>query len=216
MMRNLNTAKMTGTIQSEVEFNHKCKEEQFYMFILEIERKSGVIDKVPVMISERMIEISKLTIESIIHIEGDIRTYNQHDQQGKSHLCVYIFANKIEFVNKDEYYPQNIVEFEGYLIKQPVFRMTPLGREICDAVIASNRGYKKSSYIPCIFWSRNARYLSKREGGTKVHLKGRFQSRKYLRSEDVGTENYRTAYEVSSFWMTVLDISENVLEAEEE
>lgn len=207
-MENLNKVQLTGEIQSEIRENHEWKSEKFYMFELGVKRKSGVIDKARIMVSERLIDLNNLMLGTVINIEGEIRTYNQHDEQNRSHLYVYIFSNAIKVIDQDDYYPTNMVELEGFLIKQPIFRTTPLGREICDAIIAVNRRFKRTSYIPCIFWSRNARYLSKHDAGTLIRLKGRLQSREYQKREDIGSDHYRTAYEISSYWMTVLGDSE--------
>ena len=150
-MENLNKVQLTGEIQSEIRENHEWKSEKFYMFELGVKRKSGVIDKARIKVSERLIDLNNLMLGTVINIEGEIRTYNQHDEQNRSHLCVYIFSNAIKVIDQDDYYPTNMVELEGFLIKQPIFRTTPLGREICDAIIAVNRRFKRTSYIPCIF-----------------------------------------------------------------
>lgn len=190
-----NKAIVAGSVMSPLKFSHKTYGEAFYTFVLGIERRSGYIDEINVMISERLIYESSLYEGDFVEIVGQVRTYNEN-ADGRNKLNVVIFAREIETGLSEEYF-ENYIYLEGFLCKPPIKRTSPLGRDICDLMIAVNRMYNKSDYIPCIAWGRNANYADKLEVGTKVYLEGRIQSREYKKKFEDGTSEIRKAFEIS-------------------
>lgn len=184
-----------GRIESSLQFSHKTYGEAFYTFVLGIERRSGYVDEINVMISERLILTTPLTEGDFVEITGQIRTYNE-TVEGKNKLNVVIFAREL-LTNEDVEYYENYVFLEGFLCKPPIKRTSPLGRDICDLMIAVNRMYNKSDYIPCIAWGRNANFAENLAVGTRIYIEGRIQSREYKKKLPDGTAEIRKAYEVS-------------------
>lgn len=186
-----NTITVSGSIFGNPEFSHEVYGEKFYNFYIESERTSGKVDTLMCVIPE--ILIKNLKIGEKNKLIGEIRTRN-YWVDGKSHLQVFVFVKEIA-----EYYKTDIneVEIVGYIANQPIYRKTPLGREITDVLIAHNGKYGKSSYIPTIVWGRNAMKVSDMEVGTKISVKGRLQSREHLKRYEDGTEEIRTVYELS-------------------
>lgn len=197
-MMNINQVNLVGTACSELMPSHKVKDEQFYILMLSIARNSRVYDEVPVMVSEKLITNFDVCGKRF-SIEGNIRTYNYNDDQ-KRKLFVYTFADAIQEVGED-HTDCNIVYLSGALCKKPVYRTTPLGRHITDMILAVNRKFGKSDYIPCIVWGRNAAFMGNKDIGQKVDLNGRFQSRVYQKSLEGGTFYEKKAYEVSVSWI---------------
>lgn len=190
-----NKAIACGQIKSPLQFNHKTYGEVFYTFVLGIERRSGYVDELNVVISERLIYETPLREGDFVEITGQIRTYNEN-VDGRNKLNVVIFAREL-LTNEDVEYYENYVFIEGYVCKLPVKRTSPMGRDICDLMIAVNRMYNKSDYIPCIAWGRNASFAEKLDVGTKVYIEGRLQSREYKKKLADGSAEIRCAYEVS-------------------
>lgn len=191
-----NIVKIGGRVISELEFSHEIYEEKFYRFYIETKRMSEISDKLPVIISERIINIEEIKIGSIIVVEGQFRSYNQIID-GRSKLVLSIFAKEFEKTEDEKVLTLNDATFIGYICKKPVYRKTPLGREIADVLLAVNRTYKKSDYIPCILWGRNAKYCEQVEIGDMIKLNGRIQSRSYEKKQEDGTVISKVAYEVS-------------------
>ena len=171
-----NIVEIGGTVASEFEFSHELFEEKFYKFYVETRRLSNYSD--------------------IVYISGQFRSYNQ-PVDGKSKLVLSIFAKNIEKRDDESLLTLNDATFIGYICKEPIYRKTPLGREIADVLVAVNRTYKKSDYIPCILWGRNAKFCEKVDVGTMVKLNGRIQSRTYEKKQEDGTVTRKVAYEVS-------------------
>ena len=186
-----------GEIASEFEFSHEVFGEGFYMLELLVKRLSDSFDRIPVMISERLIDVTKDYRGDFIQISGQFRSYNRHEEK-KNRLVLSVFAREAVFAEAtDDKIKSNQIFLDGFICKPPVYRKTPLGREIADMLVAVNRPYGKSDYIPCISWGRNARFAANFEVGSRVQIWGRIQSREYVkRLEDDRTEK-RTAYEVS-------------------
>ena len=191
-----NIVELGGKIISDMEFSHEIYEEKFYRFFVETRRMSDYVDNLPIIISERLIDINNTKIGDIVHITGQFRSYNQ-PIDGKSKLVLSIFAKEIETVDDEIILTLNDATFIGYICKKPIYRKTPLGREIADVLLAVNRTYRKSDYIPCILWGRNAKFCEKVEIGTMIKLNGRIQSRKYEKKLEDGTIISKVAYEVS-------------------
>lgn len=190
-----NKVKLTGMIVSEPEFSYEVYGEQFFNLFLEVKRISGVADIVPLTISERLFNLEDKCTGTVVRVSGQFRSFNKHEEN-KNRLVLSVFVREIERVVND-YDEENEIEIDGFVCKDPVYRKTPLGREIADILFAVNRSYGKSDYIPCIVWGRNAVYASELPVGTHLKLTGRIQSRKYIKRYPDGTEENRTAYEVS-------------------
>ena len=190
-----NLAELCGTVLTELRFSHKTYGEIFYTFVLGIERRSGYIDEINIMVSERLIFENVPRVRDCVDVKGQIRTYNE-TREGKNRLNVVVFAKDI-CINDNFGYNENYIYLEGFLCKPTVKRTSPLGRDICDMMLAVNRMYNKSDYIPCIAWGRNAGYAEQLEVGTKLAIEGRIQSREYKKKYDDGTYEMKKAYEVS-------------------
>lgn len=205
-MKNLenNKVNIAGVICSDFKYSHTLCGEKFYIAHLEVERTSGKSDIIPIMVSDRMIKIEDLTGVSV-EILGQFRSYNKHID-GKSKLLLTVFALEIE-VMENFMYNNNNVELIGYLCKEPIYRKTPLGREIVDILLAVNRQCRKTDYIPCICWGRNARYVGDLSVGTKISIAGRIQSRTFLKKIDEETTEERVAYELSASKVEVVEES---------
>lgn len=192
LMKN-NKVYISGEVVSEPKFSHEVYNEGFYEFNLKVSRLSVAYDIVPITISERLMSINKITIGSKISGNGQFRSYNKLED-GKSKLVLTVFLREIMPYNEHE--NPNVIEITGYVCKEPVYRTTPFNREICDVLLAVNRSYNKSDYLPCIAWGRNARFVKEFSVGDKVVVSGRIQSRDYQKK--VGDELItRTAFEVS-------------------
>lgn len=183
----MNRIIISGTVEESPEFSHEMYGKKFYRFFISSERISGVSDVIPVLISEVFLE--EIKVGERIGVDGGIRTYNK---RGK--LEINVTAKELFFpLDHDE----NYVEIDGYLCKAPTYRETPFGREISDLLIATNRPYGRSDYIPSIVWGRYARKTSKKAIGTRIFAKGRIQSREYIKKLDNGEIETRVAYELS-------------------
>ena len=190
-----NTVHLCGVIVETPVFSHQTYGESFYTFIIGVERNSGYEDKLNVMISERLLNVYKLSVGDTALVSGQIRTYNEQ-VDGKNKLNIVVFARDMERVGFDEGH-FNQVYLEGFICKTPIGRVSPLGRRICDIMLAVNRMYNKSDYIPCIAWGRNAIFAEGLEVGNKISLTGRMQSREYRKRLDDGNVEQRVAFEVS-------------------
>ena len=188
-------AELCGAVLSELKFSHKTYGEIFYTFVLGIERRSGYIDEINIMVSERLIFENSPRINDFVEIKGQVRTYNELSE-GRNKLNVVVFAKEI-CLSESFGYNENYVYLEGFLCKEPIKRTSPLGRDICDLMLAVNRMYNKSDYIPCIAWGRNAGYAESLGVGTKLSVEGRIQSREYRKKLEDGSSEIRKAFEVS-------------------
>ncbi len=184
---------ISGEIADEPIFSHEIMGESFYDLTVRVKRLSGQDDMIPVTVSERLMEGYSFEIGNLIGIIGQFRSYNKLID-GHSKLVLRVFVRELAPVDEDM---PNIIEIEGYVCKAPVYRTTPFKREIADLLIAVNRAYNKSDYIPAIAWGRNARYASTFAVGEKIHIVGRIQSRIYQKQLESGEIEERVAYEVS-------------------
>ena len=188
---------LVGKITSEKKFSHEIYGESFFNFDLEIPRLSGISDIIPITISERLIANFDLSIGKQVVIEGQFRSYNTYEDS-KSRLILTVFVKEIREKGEDEEIKvPNEVQLVGHICRKPIYRKTPFGREIADILVAVNRAYNKSDYIPCITGGRNARFCENMQIGTELRLVGRVQSRPYEKKHEDGTVEQRTAYEVS-------------------
>ncbi|MGN0480495.1 MAG: single-stranded DNA-binding protein [Lachnospiraceae bacterium] len=189
---------ITGEVVSEFRYSHEVFGEGFYMVDVSVNRLSDMADVIPLMVSERLMDVTQDYRGQKISVVGQFRSYNRHEGL-KNKLVLSIFVRELEFI---EEYPleqakSNQIFLDGYICKAPVYRKTPLGREIADVLIAVNRPYGKSDYIPCIAWGRNARYAETLEVGTHLLIWGRVQSREYTKKIGEEEVEKRVAYEVS-------------------
>lgn len=192
-----NQVSVAGELISDFRFSHEVFGEGFYNAELSVERLSDQFDIIPIMVSERLIDISCDNRGKILEIQGQFRSYNRHDE-ARNKLILSVFAREVNVIdNETECIRPNFIFLDGYVCKQPVYRKTPLGREIADILLAVNRPYGKSDYIPCICWGRNARFTDSFEIGSHIQVWGRIQSREYQKKLSETEYEKRTAYEVS-------------------
>ena len=217
---------LVGKVTGEKKFSHEIYGERFYVFNLEISRLSGNADIIPITVSERLATDEMLTAGKKLLVKGQFRSYNSYENE-KNRLILTVFAKDVieveeneeeqeenEIVKKDTI--TNEVVLVGYICKAPIYRQTPFGREIADVLLAVNRAYNKSDYIPTIAWGRNARFCQNLEVGTKVKVVGRVQSRMYEKKHEDGTVENRVAYEVSVGSLEVVEENDTTETHEEE
>ena len=204
-----NQVVIMGEIVSDFSFSHEIFGEGFYMVEVKVERLSDSSDIIPLMVSERLIDVKADYRGQLIMVTGPFRSYNRHEER-KNRLVLSVFAREIEFVDEiEESAKTNQIYLDGYICKEPVYRKTPLGREIADLLLAVNRPYGKSDYIPCICWGRNARYANHFHVGTRCEIFGRIQSREYMKKLSEEQAEKRIAYEVSVSKLELLEEPED-------
>ncbi len=192
-----NKVNICGTVASEIEFSHEVYDEIFYSFMLEVPRLSGAEDKIRVTLSEKFLATDPVSLGNKVEIEGQFRSYNNFTGQG-NRLILTVFVKNIRIVDEEEIFDfENAISLNGYICKEPVYRTTPFGREIADILLAVNRSYNKSDYIPCIAWGRNAKFAQSLSVGDNIIIKGRIQSREYQKRIDEDCVENKTAFEVS-------------------
>ena len=215
---------LMGKVTSEKRFSHEIYGECFYIFDMEVPRLSNTSDIIPVTVSERLISDEKLTIGANVLIRGQFRSYNSYENE-KNKLVLTVFAKDIYFEEEIEAQMEtqeskeptsNEVILTGYICKKPIYRQTPFGREIADLLLAVNRAYNKSDYIPAIAWGRTARFCQNIEVGTEVKVTGRVQSRSYEKKFEDGTSITKVAYEVSIASLEIIDEKGSSEENQEE
>ena len=210
---------LVGKVTGEKKFSHEIYGERFYIFNLEIPRLSGVVDIIPITISERLITEDTLTEGQKLLVKGQFRSYNSYESE-KNRLILTVFAKDVKVISEEEQSEEenemtkkdvvtNEVVLIGYICKKPIYRQTPFGREIADILLAVNRAYNKSDYIPCIAWGRNARFCQNLEVGSQIKLVGRVQSRTYEKKHEDGSVETRVAYEVSVGSLEVIEENDN-------
>ena len=192
-----NQVTIMGEIISDFTFSHEIYGEGFYMVDVEVSRLSESSDIIPLMVSERLLNVKEDYKGTYISVTGQFRSYNRHEER-KNRLVLSVFAREIEFISEvPEGEKTNQIYLDGYICKEPIYRKTPLGREIADLLLAVNRPYGKSDYIPCICWGRNARFASSFQVGSRCVIWGRIQSREYMKKLSEEQVEKRVAYEVS-------------------
>ncbi|SKC43242.1 single-stranded DNA-binding protein [Maledivibacter halophilus] len=208
-----NVAAVIGIPCSDLEFSHEVYGEGFYSFKLRIPRLSNHDDILPITISERLIVNLNFEHEKKYRVEGQLRSYNKI-VDGNNKLILTIFARELCEESSENIINPNQIFLDGFICKHPVYRTTPFGREITDMLIAVNRPYRKSDYIPCIAWGRNARYSEKMNVGDRIKIWGRIQSREYQKKTEDDKVLKKTAYEVSISKMKVFPEENNKMEDE--
>ena len=192
-----NRVTVIGTIVSDFTFSHAVFGEGFYLVDLSVSRLSEQADVIPLMVSERLMDVTRDYRGCTIEADGQFRSYNRHEGV-KNRLVLSVFVREVQFLEEfTDYTKTNQIFLDGYICKAPIYRKTPLGREIADLLVAVNRPYGKSDYIPCIAWGRNARFASGFSVGTRIQIWGRVQSREYTKKLSETECEKRTAYEVS-------------------
>ncbi|MCI8923983.1 MAG: single-stranded DNA-binding protein [Lachnospiraceae bacterium] len=200
-----NQVVIMGEIVSDFQFSHEIFGEGFYMIDVKVPRLSESSDIIPLMVSERLIDVEEDYKGLNITVQGQFRSYNRHEER-KNRLVLSVFAREIEFVDETpESSKTNQIYLDGFICKEPIYRKTPLGREIADLLLAVNRPYGKSDYIPCICWGRNARFASNFTVGTRCEIWGRIQSREYIKKISEEDAQKRVAYEVSVSKLELLE-----------
>ena len=208
-----NSLVLMGKVANEKTFSHEIYGEKFYQFSLSVPRLSGNADNIPITISERLFRDEDIAIGKNVKVNGQFRSYNGYENN-KNRLVLTVFVKDIEFlpdgdeVLSDKDVVSNEVDLTGFICKPPIYRQTPFGREITDILIAVNRAYNKSDYIPSIAWGRNARFCQNIEVGTEIKITGRIQSRTYEKKFEDGTSETRVAYEISIASMEVIEDNE--------
>ncbi len=194
MEQTVNRILLRGALASAPAFSHENHGRRFYRFLLEIPRLSGTTDILPVVAPEALLASVEIEEAALVEVLGQIRSFNSRQETGRK-LIISVFAGQLRLCSSGA--PANEVALEGVACKPPVFRRTPLGREICDVMLAVNRPYRRSDYLPCIFWGRTAREIAQAQVGEWIALTGRLQSRSYTKVLADGSER-RVAYEVSA------------------
>lgn len=201
-----NKAQLSGKIVSEMKYDHEVCWEKFYFTTICVERMSGATDLIPILISEKIFE-NDLNGE-YVSVTGRFSSYNK-EESGKKHLVLYFFVDEILILDTASVQFVNDIELTGYLCKQPIYRKTPLGREISNLLLAVNRTYGRSDFIPCICWGRNARFASRLNASDNIKICGRMQSREYQKKINDTDYETRIAYEVSISKMEVIKDEED-------
>ncbi|MBE5957627.1 MAG: single-stranded DNA-binding protein [Lachnospiraceae bacterium] len=192
-----NKVSIVGEIVSDFRYSHEVFGEGFYLVDISVDRLSELTDTIPLMVSERLVDVTESCIGSLVEVSGQFRSYNKHEGE-KNRLVLSIFVREWDEVEENpDAGRTNQIFLDGYVCKNPIYRKTPLGREIADLLIAVNRPYGKSDYIPCIAWGRNARYASSFEIGSRIQIWGRVQSREYIKRINEEESEKHVAYEVS-------------------
>lgn len=195
-----NKATLSGQIVSNFEFSHEIFGEGFYTAMLASDRLSGTKDIIPIMVSDGLVDVKADWIGQFVKIRGQFRSYNRNEGE-RNKLVLYVFVREFEVWEEDRSErptDENEVFLDGFICKDPTYRKTPLGRDIADVLLAVNRPYGKSDYLPVIFWDRNAKYVKNMEVGENLKVSGRIQSREYVKELPDGNIETRTAYEVSA------------------
>ena len=199
-----NNIKLVGKLTTDIEFNHETYGEKFYDTKIQVKRLSGDFDEIGLMVSERLLLGKNIELGTMVAIDGQLRSYNYYtEEENKRRLLLNVFVKDIRVVTDNEIKEDenldttNEVELIGHICKKPIYRKTPFGREIADLLVAVNRPYGKSDYLPCIAWGRNARFSENLEVGQVIRIVGRMQSRQYTKELSDGKVEERIAYEVS-------------------
>ena len=194
-----NQITLRGTLASLPQFSHENHGHRFFRFLLEVPRLSGAVDTLPVVAQEEILNAADLSAGEMLTVTGQVRSHNIRSD-GRRHLLIFVFPTKILCEDGE---PKNEVTLEGTLCREPTYRRTPLGREICDVMLAVPRAFKRADYLPCILWGRTAQETAQCHTRDKLRIQGRLQSRAYTKVTEGGSEE-RTAYEISALSAEVL------------
>ena len=190
----INHIRLCGTMDTAPVFSHENHGRRFYSFFLSVERLSGTLDRLRVLVDLELLNEADCAWGERVAVTGQVRSFNQITETGR-HLVISVYAETLELTDEA---PDDQVTLTGTLCRDPVYRRTPLGREICDGMLAVNRTYRRTDYLPCIFWGRTARQIAGLTTGARITLTGRLQSREYTKVLPDGETETRTAYEISA------------------
>ena len=190
----INHIRLCGTVESAPSFSHENHGRSFYSFFLGVERLSGTVDRLRILADRSLLEEADISWGERALVTGQVRSYNRITESGR-HLVISVYAETLELTDQE---PEDLVTLTGTFCRDPVYRRTPLGREICDGMLAVNRTYRRTDYLPCIFWGRTARRMAELSAGARITLTGRLQSREYVKTLPDGETEQRTAYEISA------------------
>lgn len=200
MEHTANTITLRGTLQALPQFSHENHGRQFFRFLLEVPRLSGAVDILPVIAQKQLLDDLDPSAGAMVTVTGQIRSHNQRSE-GARHLLIFVFASSVTFEDGE---PINDVLIEGPLCREPNFRRTPLGRDICDVMLAVPRAFHRADYLPCILWGRTAQEIAACHTRDKIRISGRLQSRIYTKLTEEGAIE-RTAYEISALTADILE-----------
>ena len=200
MEQTTNQILLRGTLVGLPELSHENHGKRFFRFLLEVPRLSGTVDTLPVITTEEVLQTLDLSAGERITVSGQVRSHNIHTQQ-RRHLLIFVYAAQLTAEDGE---PVNEVIVEGPLCREPTYRKTPLGREICDVMLAVPRAFHRADYLPCILWGRTALEASQCHTRDVLRIYGRLQSRLYTKGTETGTEE-RTAYEISALSAEIPD-----------
>ncbi len=204
-----NSIILRGSLQALPQFSHENHGRRFYRFVLEIPRLSGTVDLLPVIANEQTVFRIDPTAGTMLTVTGQIRSHNIR-QDGLRHLLIFVFATDIL---AEEGEPINEAHIEGFLCRPPTYRRTPLGREICDVMLAVPRAFRRADYLPCILWGRTAQEISGCQVRDQLLIHGRLQSRVYTKITEDGSEE-RTAYELSALQAEIIPPQDEIKHSE--
>ena len=199
MEQSVNVITLRGSLQALPQFSHENHGRKFYRFNLEVPRLSGTVDVLPVVAEERILDSMDLSGGCMLTVTGQVRSHNIRNE-GIRHLLIFVFASTI---TAEDGAPINEVTVCGPICREPTYRRTPLGREICDVMLAIPRAFRRADYLPCILWGRTAHEVSACHIRDVVCIQGRLQSRVYTKLTDAGPEE-RTAYEISALTAQII------------
>lgn len=202
MEHTVNQITLRGSLASMPQFSHENHGRRFFRFFLEVPRLSGAVDTLPVIAEEGILMGTDLSHGEMLTVAGQVRSHNVRSD-GKRHLLIFVFANAILCEDGE---PINDVVLEGLICREPTYRRTPLGREICDVMLAIPRAFRRADYLPCILWGRTALEASRCHTRDILQLQGRLQSRIYTKVTETGTEE-RTAYEISALTAQIPELN---------
>lgn len=204
-----NVVELIGKVVSNFEFSHEVYGEGFFTTFIEVPRLSKAVDVLPIMVSERLCTIDHVQIGDKIYVQGQFRSYNRHER-GKNKLLLMVFARELQVLRESNLSKNpNTIYLDGFICKDPVYRTTPFGREIADILLAVNRPYNKSDYIPLIAWGRNAKFSDTLAVGDRVQVWGRIQSRNYQKKMSDEVVITKTAYEVSISKIEIIEADQS-------
>lgn len=200
MEHTTNQIVLRGTLTTLPQFSHENHDRRFFRFLLEVPRLSGCVDTLPVIAEEGILNDMDLSGGGMLTVTGQIRSHNVRSD-GRRHLLIFVFAASIRCEDGE---PVNDVVLEGPICREPTYRRTPLGREICDVMLAVPRAFQRADYLPCILWGRTALEVSQCHTRDRIHICGRMQSRVYTKVTEEGSEE-RTAYEISALTAQIME-----------
>lgn len=203
-----NVVNLKGELEDELEFSHEIFGEKFYSVKIRINRLSNSYDVLPMTVSERLLQEIDFEHEKLVSVVGQLRSYNKNIDN-KNKLVLTVFVRELKSILEIDTKDPNSIFLDGYICKLPIYRKTPLGREITDLLVAINRPYNKSDYIPSIVWGRNAKFAKNLKVGDRIQVWGRVQSRVYDKKLEVGSSVKKVAYEVSVSKVKKIDLEEN-------